>query len=35
MSGDRYWGDDEDDAILNAIDEEVERSGQEADAEDE
>ncbi len=33
MSGNRYWGDDEDDAILSAIDEEVERGGREDDEE--
>ena len=25
MSGDRYWGDDDDEAILDAIDRELER----------
>jgi len=33
MSANSYWGDDEDDAILSAIDEEVERGGREDDEE--
>jgi hypothetical protein len=34
MAGNRYWGDDDDDAVLNAIDNEFERYERENPDED-